>query len=350
MTTAISGSPKADHSILVTGGTGYIGSHACVELIQAGFGVVVIDNLCNSKAGVIDRIEKITGRRPRFVNGDIRDHGVMDDIFCRYHISAAMHFAGLKSVGESVEKPLEYYDCNVYGSLVLFETMAKHGVFNVVFSSSATVYGDPSDLPIREDSPLAATNPYGSTKIMVENILQDLVVSDPRWRVASLRYFNPIGAHESGMIGEDPNGIPSNLAPYVCQVAAGKRDFLSVFGNDYPTADGTGVRDYIHVVDLAKGHLAALDHLLSGGESITVNLGTGRGTSVLELVDAFEKASGKKIPKRIVSRRPGDIAASYTDPQRAKKQLGWQAERSVVQMCADMWKWQQWSHEHQDLL
>jgi len=343
-------SSKVPISVLVTGGTGYIGSHACVELLQEGYHVVVIDNLCNSKAVVIDRIAKITGRAPVFVNGDIRDRRTLDDIFRRHSISAVMHFAGLKAVGESVEKPLEYYDCNVHGSLVLFEMMEKYQVFNLVFSSSATVYGNPSALPIREDAPLVATNPYGRTKIMVEDILRDLVISDPRWSVALLRYFNPIGAHESGMIGEDPNGIPNNLAPYVCQVAAGLREYLSVYGNDYPTKDGTGVRDYIHVVDLAKGHLAALKHLFRNGGSVTVNLGTGQGHSVLELVDAFEKASGKKIQKRIVGRRAGDIAASYTDPRRASSLFGWHAERNLIQMCADMWRWQLWLNEQQEVL
>lgn len=339
-------STKSNACILVTGGTGYIGSHTCLELLQAGHNVVVLDNLCNSKPGVVDRIVRITGRTPEFVEGDIRDKMQIDKVFSQHAVTAVMHFAGLKSVSESVERPLEYYDCNVRGSMVLFDAMARHGVRTLVFSSSAAVYGNPAELPIREGFPLAAVNPYGRSKIMVEEILRDIAASDPRWRIAMLRYFNPVGAHESGMLGEDPNDTPNNLAPYVCQVAMGKRECVYVFGSDYPTTDGTGIRDYIHVVDLAKGHLAALDYLGRFKGAVAVNLGTGRGHSVLEVLDAFESASGQKITRRIVARRAGDVASSFTDPQLAASLFGWHAKIGLDQMCRDMWRWQQWAEEH----
>jgi UDP-glucose 4-epimerase len=332
--------------VLVTGGTGFIGSHVCVELLQSGHDVVVLDNLCNSKASVMNRVAQIAGRAPEFVEGDVRDRLVLDNIFRRHAITAVLHFAGLKAVGESVEKPLEYYDCNVHGSMALFDAMARHGVRTLVFSSSATVYGEPVTLPIRENSPLAASNPYGRSKIIVEEILRDIATADSRWRIALLRYFNPVGAHETGLLGEDPNGIPGNLAPYVCQVASGKRECLSIFGNDYQTPDGTGVRDYIHVVDLAKGHLAALNYLGKNAGVVTVNLGTGYGHSVLELVRAFERASGRKISCQVVARRSGDVASSYTDPQLAATLFGWRAERDLEQMCRDMWRWQKWAEAH----
>jgi len=334
-------------AVLVTGGAGYIGSHACVELLQAGHDVIVFDNLCNSKAGVLDRIEQIAGRRAEFIAGDIRDRAALERVFAGRSIAAVLHFAGLKAVGESVAQPLEYYDNNVHGSMVLFETMARHEVRTLVFSSSATVYGTPAALPIREDFPLGAANPYGRSKTMVEDMLRDLAIADPRWRIALLRYFNPVGAHESGLIGESPSGIPNNLMPYISQVAAGKLQVLSVYGDDYETADGTGVRDYIHVVDLARGHLAALDYLGKSAGVITVNLGTGEGYSVLDMVHAFERASGKKIPYRIVGRRPGDIAACYADPQLARTLLGWQAELDLDRMCRDTWRWQQWAVMHE---
>ncbi|MGA8148038.1 MAG: UDP-glucose 4-epimerase GalE [Gallionellaceae bacterium] len=333
-------------AVLVTGGAGYIGSHTCVELLQAGHEVIVFDNLCNSKASVLERIGQIAGRQPQFIEGDIRDKAALERIFAGHSIAAVLHFAGLKAVGESVAHPLAYYDNNVHGSMVLFDAMMRHGVRTLVFSSSATVYGAPAALPIREDFPLGATNPYGRSKIMVEDVLRDVAVADPQWRIALLRYFNPVGAHDSGLIGESPSGIPNNLMPYISQVAAGKREFLSVFGDDYPTADGTGVRDYIHVVDLARGHLAALDHLGKSAGVITVNLGTGEGYSVLDMVHAFERASGKKIPYRIVGRRAGDIAACYADPQLAKALLGWRAEFGLERMCRDTWRWQQWAVAH----
>ncbi len=334
-------------AVLVTGGAGYIGSHACVELLRAGHEVIVFDNLCNSKAGVIDRIAQIAGRRPVFIAGDIRDREALERVFTDHAIAAVLHFAGLKSVGESVAQPLEYYDNNVYGSMVLLDIMDRHDVRTLVFSSSATVYGTPATLPIREDFPLGAANPYGRSKIMVEEMLRDLAIADPHWRIALLRYFNPVGAHESGLIGESPNGIPNNLMPYISQVAAGKLQVLSVYGDDYATPDGTGVRDYIHVVDLARGHLAALDHLGGNAGVITVNLGTGEGYSVLDMVHAFERASGKSIPFRIVGRRAGDIAACYTDPQLALTLLGWQAELDLERMCRDTWRWQQWAVMHE---
>ncbi|MBP0596922.1 UDP-glucose 4-epimerase GalE [Herbaspirillum sp. LeCh32-8] len=327
-------------TILVTGGAGYIGSHTCVELIHAGYDVVVLDNLCNSRASVIDRVEQIAGRKPHFVQGDIRDPEVLDRIFNEYKIHAVIHFAGLKAVGESVAQPLRYYDNNVNGSNVLFEAMGRHGVKNIVFSSSATVYGDPASVPITEEFPLSATNPYGRSKLMVEQILGDLHKSDPSWRIALLRYFNPVGAHESGLIGEDPSGIPNNLLPFIAQVADGRRAALSVYGSDYPTTDGTGVRDYIHVVDLALGHLKTLRKLEDGPGVYVYNLGTGRGNSVLEMLAAFEKACGKTLPYQLAERRPGDIAMCYAATQRAQSELGWRAQRGVEAMCADTWRWQ----------
>lgn len=326
--------------ILVTGGTGYIGSHTVVELLTAGHEVVILDNLSNSQSAVVDRIEQIAGKRPEFVEGDICDAGLLDALFARHSFSSVIHFAGLKAVGESVSKPLEYYENNVHGSMVLFRAMARHGVKRLVFSSSATVYGDPESLPIREDAPLRATNPYGRTKLMIEEILGDMVHADPEWRVGILRYFNPIGAHRSGLIGEAPNGIPNNLLPYVAQVATGKLPQLSVFGDDYPTPDGTGVRDYIHVVDLALGHLKALDYLGSHPGLHVYNLGTGQGYSVLEIVRAFEQASARNVPYRTTARRPGDIASCYADPAKALKELGWKAERGLDEMCVDAWRWQ----------
>lgn len=326
--------------ILVTGGTGYIGSHTVVELLAAGHAVFMIDNLSNSKRGVLDRIERIAGRRPGFAELDIRDRSGLRALFKAQAFDTVIHFAGLKAVGESVAKPLLYYDNNVSGSVALFETMGEAGVKRLVFSSSATVYGDPHAVPIREDFPLSATNAYGRSKLMIEEILRDLSTSDPAWRVALLRYFNPVGAHVSGLIGEDPSGIPNNLMPYAAQVASGKLAELSVFGNDYPTPDGTGVRDYIHVVDLALGHVAALQALDRTPGVLTVNLGTGRGYSVLELVAALAAASGRKIPYKIVGRRPGDIAQCYADPSLARSLLGWEAKRGIEEMCVDTWRWQ----------
>jgi len=327
--------------ILITGGTGYIGSHACVALMQAGREVLVLDNLCNSRIEVLDRVAAICGRRPRFVVGDVRDTALLDALFARHPVDAVMHFAGLKAVGESTRKPLEYYDNNVAGTLRLLAAMHRAAVRRLVFSSSATVYCTPAELPVREDAPCSATNPYGRGKLMVEDILAELVAAEADWRIARLRYFNPVGAHESGLIGEDPRGIPNNLMPYVAQVAAGRRDCLNVWGGDWPTPDGTGVRDYIHVVDLAAGHVAALDYLERTPGLLTVNLGTGRGHSVLEMVAAFERASGRHVPYRIAARRAGDIAACWADPGLAGKLLGWQARRDIDAMCADAWRWQQ---------
>jgi len=327
--------------VLVTGGAGYIGSHTVVELLGAGHEVVIVDNLCNSKPSVIERIERIVGRRPEFIEADIRDRRAMTEAL--FGCAAVIHFAGLKAVGESVARPLAYYDNNVSGSVSLFEAMVETGVGTLVFSSSATVYGDPHTVPIREDFPLSATNPYGRSKLMIEDILRDLAKARPEWRIALLRYFNPVGAHVSGTIGEDPNDIPNNLMPYVAQVAVGRLKELSVFGNDYPTPDGTGIRDYIHVVDLALGHLAALQALGRQPGLLTVNLGTGRGYSVLEMVRAFERASGRPVPHRIAPRRPGDIAQCYADPSLAWQTLGWRAERGIEAMCTDAWRWQQWA-------
>jgi UDP-glucose 4-epimerase len=328
--------------ILVTGGTGFIGSHACVALAQAGHELLILDNLCNSRADVVDRLQRICGRRPLFVEGDVRDSAVLDEVFDRHRVTAVMHFAGLKAVGESVARPLEYYDNNVHGTLQLLAAMRRAEVRTFVFSSSATVYSDRDGHVYRESSPRDATNPYGRGKLIVEDILADLHLAEPAWRIARLRYFNPVGAHESGLIGEDPQGVPNNLMPFVAQVAAGRRDCLNVWGNDYPTSDGTGVRDYIHVVDLAEGHVAALDYLTREGGLLTVNLGAGRGHSVLEMIQAFEKASGRPVRYRIAERRAGDIAQFWADPSLAKKLLGWETKRGLDQMCADAWRWQQY--------
>ncbi len=330
----------AASSILVAGGAGYIGSHAVVELLAAGHEVFIADNLCNSRSSVIDRIETIAGRRPGFADLDMRDRDGLRKLFSKHSFDAVLHFAGLKAVGESVAKPLLYYDNNVSGTITLLETMAEAGVKTLVFSSSATVYGDPAAVPITEDFPLQATNPYGRCKLMIEDILRDMAQSDPRWHIALLRYFNPVGAHESGLIGEDPRGAPNNLMPYVAQVAAGTLQQLSIYGADYPTHDGTGVRDYIHVVDLAQGHLAALRVLAERPDMLTVNLGTGRGYSVLEMIKAFSKVSGKRIDYRIVGRRPGDVAECYADPSLAFELMGWRASRTIEEMCADAWRWQ----------
>ena len=327
--------------ILVTGGTGFIGSHTCVSLMAAGHDVTVIDNLSNSQREVLDRIEQIAGKRPAFAEGDVRDRDLLRKVFAQRPVDGVIHFAGLKAVGESVVQPLRYYDCNIVSTLVLCEVMAESGVKTLIFSSSATVYGDPASVPIREDFPRSATNPYGASKLMIEDMLTDLVKSDSEWRIALLRYFNPVGAHESGLIGEAPSGIPNNLMPYVAQVATGQRERLSVFGSDYPTPDGTGVRDYIHVVDLAEGHVAALNYLGENAGLLAVNLGTGCGYSVLDMVRAFEKASGRPVPYALVPRRPGDIAACYADPALATKLLGWQAKRGIDAMCRDAWRWQQ---------
>jgi UDP-glucose 4-epimerase len=328
--------------ILVTGGAGYIGSHAVLELLAAGHEVVVLDNLCNASQASLKRVARITGKAPHFIRGDIRDRTLLDDLFRRYPIEAVLHFAGLKAVGESVREPLRYYETNVAGSITLCQAMAKAGVFRLVFSSSATVYGESVSMPIREDAPTGIpTNPYGQSKLMAENVLKTLADSDPRWSIAILRYFNPIGAHESGMIGEDPQGIPNNLLPYMLQVAVGRLPRLSIFGNDYPTHDGTGVRDYIHVVDLAKGHLSAVNRLkVSAGVSIW-NLGTGRGYSVLDMVRAFEQVAGCSLPVRFAPRRAGDIAHCWADPSKAERELSWRAERGLQRMIADAWRWQQ---------
>jgi UDP-glucose 4-epimerase len=329
-------------SILVTGGAGYIGSHACVELLQAGYQVTVLDNFSNSKSESINRVERITGMRPTLIQGDVRDGAAVLDALRTSNASAVIHFAGLKAVGESVQLPLQYYDTNVVGTLRLLEAMALCDVRTLVFSSSATVYGYPEKLPLAEDHPLSATNPYGRTKLMVEEILRDAFASDASWRFGILRYFNPVGAHASGHIGEAPEGVPNNLMPYVAQVAVGRRDFLNVWGADYDTADGTGVRDYIHVVDLAQGHLKALQMLAqtNGGQCTAINLGTGVGYSVFDMVQAFEAASGKRVPFLVQPRRPGDIAACYADPLLAYQLLGWKATRNLQDMCSDSWRWQ----------
>ncbi len=329
-------------SVLVTGGTGYIGSHTVIELQNAGYDVIIIDNLSNSNPVVLDRIEKITGKRPAFYEADIRDRAALDRIFKEHpDINSCIHFAGLKAVGESVSMPVEYYNNNIYGTLTLIEAMRSAGVKNLVFSSSATVYGDPAFVPITEECPKGqCTNPYGWTKSMLEQILSDVQYADREWNVILLRYFNPIGAHKSGTIGENPNGIPNNLMPYITQVAVGKRDHLNVFGNDYDTHDGTGVRDYIHVVDLAEGHVKALKKLEENCGLKIYNLGTGRGYSVLDIVKAFEEASGVKIPYTITDRRPGDIATCYADATRAGMELGWEAKNGIKEMCEDSWRWQ----------
>ena len=328
-------------AILVTGGAGYIGSHTCVELLNAGYDVVVLDNLCNSSKESLNRVEEITGKKVTFYEVDILDQPKVKMVFDNEKIESVIHFAGLKAVGESVAKPIEYYYNNIAGTLVLCDVMRKHNVKNIVFSSSATVYGDPAFIPITEECPKGKiTNPYGQTKGMLEQVLEDIHVSDPEWNVILLRYFNPIGAHKSGLIGEDPKGIPNNLVPYVAQVAIGKLECLGVFGDDYDTPDGTGVRDYIHVVDLAKGHVAAIRKLEEKKGVLIYNLGTGKGYSVLDVVHAFEKACGKKIPYAVKPRRPGDIATCYADPAKAKAELGWEAENGIEEMCADSWKWQ----------
>jgi len=327
-------------NILLTGGAGYIGSHTCVMLLEQGHGVVVVDNLCNSKVESLKRVEKITGKKICFYQDDLCNLSKIEEIFRNHAIDAVIHFAGLKSVAESVSQPLSYYQNNIDGTLVLCEVMQANGVKNLVFSSSATVYGNPEKVPIQENAPVGAFNPYGRSKLFIEKILKDLYVSDKSWNISLLRYFNPVGAHASGLIGEDPSGLPNNLMPYVSQVAVGKLPELMVYGDDYETPDGTGVRDYIHVMDLAKGHLKALEKLTSGPGLVTYNLGTGKGYSVLEMVAAFEKASGKQIPYQIVGRRPGDIPTCYADPSFAEKELGWTACRGIDEMCADAWRWQ----------
>ena len=328
-------------AILVTGGAGYIGSHTCVELLNAGYEVVVLDNLYNSCSEALDRVEKITGKKIKFFEADLLHRTAVEEVFESEHIDSVIHFAGLKAVGESVAKPLEYYHNNITGTLILCDVMRTHGVKNIIFSSSATVYGDPAFIPITEECPKGKiTNPYGQTKGMLEQILTDLHVADPEWNVVLLRYFNPIGAHKSGWIGEDPKGIPNNLVPYIAQVAVGKRECLGVFGNDYPTHDGTGVRDYIHVVDLAIGHVKALKKIEEKAGVCIYNLGTGKGYSVLDVVKAYEKACGKPIKYEIKDRRPGDIATCYADATKAKEELGWVAERGIEEMCEDSWRWQ----------
>lgn len=324
-------------SILVTGGTGYIGSHTCVELLNAGYDIVVLDNFSNSKPEVVQKIKQITGQDFRFYEADLLDKPALQKIFTENRFEAVLHFAGLKAVGESVQIPLRYYHNNVIGSVILLETMTEHQVKRLVFSSSATVYGSPHVLPITEDHPLSAANPYGSTKLTIENILRDVYASDPDWGIALLRYFNPIGAHQSGLIGEDPQGIPNNLMPYLTRVAAGQLECLSVYGNDYPTPDGTGVRDYIHVVDLSLGHIKALEKTMRVTGAEAYNLGTGRGYSVMEVITTFETVTGQKVNYRIAPRRPGDIAACYADPGKAKRELDWEAKYGLEDMCADAW-------------
>lgn len=329
-------------SILVTGGAGYIGSHTVLALLEAGHEVIAVDNLVNSSLESLRRVERICGKAATFIEGDIRDRGLLDSIFARYSISAVLHFAGLKAVGESVQQPLAYYENNVSGSVILFQAMAAAGVFNLVFSSSATVYGEPKQMPISESFPTGTpTNPYGRSKLMVEEVLCDLALSEARWSIALLRYFNPVGAHSSGLIGEDPNGIPNNLLPYISQVAVGKLQQLSVYGDDYPTVDGTGVRDYIHVVDLADGHLKALNVITKSQGVHIWNLGTGQGYSVLQMIKAFEQAAGVAVPYKIVERRSGDIAECWADPSKAATELGWKAQHSLDDMMHDTWRWQQ---------
>lgn len=327
-------------AILVTGGAGYIGSHTVLELLNSGNDVVVIDNLCNSSRESLRRVEALTGRSVTFYEADVCDRSALQTILAQHAIDAVIHFAGLKAVGESTQIPLKYYQNNIAATLVLCEEMERAGVFRLVFSSSATVYGDPHTVPIQEHFPTSATNPYGRSKLMVEEMLRDIVAADPRWSVVLLRYFNPVGAHISGQIGEDPNGIPNNLLPYIAQVAIGRLKQLSVFGNDYPTPDGTGVRDYIHVVDLSLGHLKALQYIADRHGVFTFNLGTGQGYSVLEMVKAFEQASGRAVPYQVVARRPGDIAVCYAEPDLAAQELGWRAERGLPEMMADTWRWQ----------
>ena len=326
--------------ILVTGGAGYIGSHTCVELLNAGYDIVVLDNLCNSSEKSLNVVKEITGKDFPFYKVDLLDYDAVEKVFEENKIDAVIHFAGLKAVGESVSIPITYYHNNITGTLNLVDIMQKHGVFNIVFSSSATVYGMPKTVPITEDFPLSTTNPYGSTKLMIERILEDIHTSNPKWSITLLRYFNPIGAHKSGKMGEDPKGIPNNLLPYVAQVAVGKLEYVHVFGNDYPTKDGTGVRDYIHVVDLALGHIKAIEKKANIPGVHIYNLGTGNGYSVLEIVKAFSKACGKELPYKIEARRPGDIAECYADPSKALNELGWKAERGIAEMCEDSWRWQ----------
>ena len=327
-------------AILITGGAGYIGSHTCVELLNAGYEIIVVDNFSNSKPEALKRVSQITGKEFKVYEADLLEKEKIEKIFLENEIEAVIHFAGLKAVGESVEEPLWYYHNNLFSTIILCEVMKKYNVKNLVFSSSATVYGMPERFPIAEDFPLSALNPYGQTKLMIEEILRDLYTSDPSWSISLLRYFNPVGAHKSGLIGENPNGIPNNLMPYISQVAVGKLNELNVFGNDYPTSDGTGVRDYIHVVDLAIGHLRALEKILPTNGVEAYNLGTGNGFSVLEIVAAFEKASGRNIPYKITARRPGDTGVCYADPTKAKVELGWVAERGIEEMCEDSWRWQ----------
>jgi UDP-glucose 4-epimerase len=326
--------------LLITGGAGYIGSHTCLELLNAGYEIVVVDNLSNSSEESLIRVQELSGKSLTFYKVDLLDRAALESIFDAHSIEGVIHFAGLKAVGESVLIPLRYYHNNITGSLILLETMQKYRVKKIVFSSSATVYGDPARIPITEDMPLSATNPYGRSKLMIEDILRDLYNSEPAWNIAILRYFNPVGAHSSGRIGEAPNDIPNNLMPFVAQVAVGTLPILNVFGNDYATPDGTGVRDYIHVVDLALGHLKAVEKLNTNPGLVTYNLGTGRGYSVHEVVAAFEKACGHKIPYQVVERRPGDVATSYADPTKARQEMGWQAMRGIDEMCADAWRWQ----------
>ena len=326
--------------ILVTGGAGYIGSHTCVELLNAGYEIIVLDNLCNSSEKSLNVVKELTGKDFPFYNVDLLDYDATDKVFCENKIDAVIHFAGLKAVGESVQIPITYYHNNITGTLNLVDIMQKHNVYNLVFSSSATVYGMPKTVPITEDFPLSTTNPYGSTKLMKENILKDVYTSNNKWSITLLRYFNPIGAHKSGKMGEDPKGIPNNLLPYVAQVAVGKLEYVHVFGNDYPTKDGTGVRDYIHVVDLALGHLKAIEKKAGNPGVHIYNLGTGNGYSVLEIIKAFGKACGKELPYKIEARRPGDIAECYADPKKAREELGWSATREIAEMCEDAWRWQ----------
>jgi UDP-glucose 4-epimerase len=326
---------------LVTGGTGYIGSHTCVELLSRGYELAILDNLSNSSPLVLDRIEKITGTRPRFVQADLRDLAATQALMQEFRPEVVLHFAALKSVGESSEKPLEYFDNNVCGTVQLLKAMRQAGVGSLVYSSSATVYGDPAHCPVAEDAPRSATNPYAHTKLVTEDLLADAGRADPSQKVATLRYFNPVGAHASGLIGEDPRGTPNNLMPYVCQVAVGRLDRLAVYGNDYPTPDGTGVRDYIHVLDLARAHVDAIDAMRRTGESLTVNVGTGQGYSVLDLVQAFERASGRAIPYAFAPRRTGDVASCFADPALAFELMGWRSEHGLDRMCQDAWRWQQ---------
>ncbi|USR64961.1 UDP-glucose 4-epimerase GalE [Providencia stuartii] len=330
-----------NNQVLVTGGLGYIGSHTCVQMIQQGMQPIILDNLHNASLEVLNRIEAITGTKPVFYQGDVRDSQILDTIFANHQIHSVIHFAGLKAVGESVEKPIEYYDVNINGTLVLVESMKKAGVKSLIFSSSATVYGEPEHIPLTEDASVGNTNsPYGTSKYMVERILTDLNIADNTWSISLLRYFNPVGAHNSGLMGEDPNGIPNNLTPFIAQVAVGRRKELAVFGGDYPTKDGTGVRDYIHVMDLADGHIAALNKVSQQAGLHIYNLGTGTGTSVLEVVAAFEKAVGKPIPYTISARRPGDIAEYWSTPAKAQRDLGWTAKYSIQDMADDVWRWQ----------